>query len=661
MKTKIFTESNKKISPLTAFESIKNLPPLLESSKVVEPWTYEGNEVELPYSINGADGQTAQYATGEFDFISSITLHNVQPTYLWFGHADQSATIYVNDVLVTTHWGGYLPFFVDITNYIRVGTNLLRVVLNNTTRSVLAPDSADFNFNATLGEVRVLTSPVLPSAEYGYDGFHIKSDVSDSAATVTVETSIPTYGDIVLHIDDEEYHYTERKFGKGKITFTVTIDNPHLWNGTIDPHLYDIELDIFYNGEQYHKLTRSYGFRYFEATESGFTLNGSSYLLRGVCMHHDIAGKANALSPQDVDNDFDVIRDLGCNFIRLVHYPHPKQIYDYCDKLGIIVETEAPWVNKCWTSQPQDYWTHLGDQVEEMVRQHYNHPCVVFWGLGNEISLKATFNSSLAKQKLEEYRARIRTIDTSRPVGFVASNLKPRTGHGSPVLDWYASNNYTGWYHDTSVLDPTNDLRKAQADAGNAPLAFSEYGCGGTQDCHSETPSSTTNKGSGGARHDIEWQMLLHEGHLAAIRQMPELLFTSMWVFFDFAVSARNEGYKICLNGTNTSTDESLRRLNDKGLVMRDHVTRKDTFYLYKAEWSSEKFVHICQKSYTKMDDRVIKCYSNDGTSFTLNVNGEDVETVTANDHIVLFTARTFNSGDVVIVQGDTTSDTFTF
>ena len=80
---------------------------------------------------------------------------------------------------------------------------------------------------------------------------------------------------------------------------------------------------------------------------TGFLLNGSPYQLRGACMHSDLINKANALTPEDIDNDFDVIQDLGANFLRLVHYPHPKQVYDYCDKLGIVVQTEAPWLNKC--------------------------------------------------------------------------------------------------------------------------------------------------------------------------------------------------------------------------------------------------------------------------------------------------------------------------
>ena len=210
----------------------------------------------------------------------------------------------------------------------------------------------------------------------------------------------------------------------------------------------------------------------------------------------------------------------------------------------------------------------------------------------------------------------------------------------------------------TSRLNYANTIQK--------PFAYSEYGCGGTQDCHTED-ISTTNKGSGGARHDIEHMMWLHEGHIATIKQFPQILFSTDWVMFDFAVSNRNEGYTLCYDGTTTSTDNTLRRLNDKGLVMRDHKTKKDTFYLYKAWWNTEdKFVHICQKSYTKTEDRVIKCYTNETDQFSLYVNptGENdtpIETLTATNNILLFTATTFTAGDVIVVTDGTVSDTFTF
>lgn len=140
-------------------------------------------------------------------------------------------------------------------------------------------------------------------------------------------------------------------------------------------------------------------------------------------------------------------------------------------------------------------------------------------------------------------------------------------------------------------------------------------------------------------------------------------MFTAQWQLFDIAVSNRNEGYTECLDGTTTSTNDELRRLNNKGLVERDHVTKKDPFYLYKAEWNTtDLFVHICCKDYTKTTDRVLKCYTNDGNSVSLyDGNNNLIETVQVTDHIALFTARNFTSGVTYKVQGSTTYDTVTF
>ena len=156
--------------------------------------------------------------------------------------------------------------------------------------------------------------------------------------------------------------------------------------------------------------------------------------------------------------------------------------------------------------------------------------------------------------------------------------------------------------------------------------------------------------------------MWLHEGHVAAIRNFPELLFTSQWQLFDIAVSNRNEGYTECLDGVTTTTNNELRRLNNKGLVERDHITKKDPFYLYKAEWNStDKFVHICCKDYTKTVDRVLKCYTNDGNSLSLYEGSTLLETAQVTDHIATFASRTFTSGVEYRVVGSTASDSMTF
>ena len=664
--------------------------PFEYSNRALEKWNYNNQEITAPYSVNGLDGHSSSYAKGTFNFETSFALKEAQPAYLWFQHADQSASIYIDGELVEKHWGGYAAFTVDISEYVHSGTNTLKVALKNNEGNYLAPASGDFNFNATLGNVILYTSEVLPGTEYGYDGFHITSsfEYSDannlvaSAATINVKTTIPTGASVVCTISDSGgatvYSATSASTS-GEMTFTTKISgaNLHLWNGTISPYLYTVKLDISKDNVLYHSFERPYGFRYYEYVindtskvgtsedpYTGFLLNGDKYLLRGCCMHDDIEGKANALSDADYATTFATVQELGLNFLRLAHYPHPKEVYDWCDRLGIVVQTEAPCVNKLQSTMPTDYYTHLETQYTDMVTQHYNHPCILFWGLSNETS---TDDKAFGKDKVEGYTALIKNLDSERMVGYVlaqGNGTSPSAYYNDPSnIDWFGCNIYVGWYDSPNSNTPTSQINTRLNNTINRvskPMAYSEYGCGGTQHCHSDDFMTTTTRGNH-ERHDIEYMMWLHEGHIATIKQYPQLMFTAQWQLFDVAVASRNEGYTVCLDGVNATTDDNLRRLNNKGLVERDHVTKKDPFYLYKAWWNPTPFVHICGKDYTKTTDRKIKCYTNGSGTFTLYVNGTQVATTTASDYIVEFAAQNFNAGDVISVQGSNVSDTFTF
>lgn len=653
--------------------------PIEYSNRDLKKWQYGGNEITTPYSVNAIDGHSSNYAKGTFNFETSFALSGAQPTYLWFQHADHSASVYIDNNLVEKHWGGYAAFFTDISEYVHSGSNTVKVAIKNNEGNYVAPAAGDFNLNATLGNVRLLTSPVLPSMNYGYDGFHVTSTVSSASATINVRTTIPTGATVICKIDDGNTNVYSASSASTveEMVFTTTISNPHLWNGKADPYLYTITLEIYYQNELYHRFVRPYGLRYYEyvindtvkvgtaeSPYTGFLLNGAKYLLRGCCMHDDIEGRANALTETDYNNTFATIQELGLNFLRLAHYPHPKEVYDRCDALGIVVQTEGPCVNKLQSTMPEDYYTHLTTQYTDMVNQHYNHPCIFFWGLSNETT---TDDKAFGKQKVEEYTALIKNLDDERLVGYVLAQspgTSPSAYYNDPSnVDWFGCNIYVGWYDSPNSNTPVSQINTRLNNTINRvskPMAYSEYGCGGTQRCHSDDFMNTTTRGNH-ERHDIEYMMWLHEGHIATIKQYPQLMFTAQWQLFDIAVANRNEGYTVCLDGENTSIDDELRRLNNKGLVERDHVTKKDPFYLYKAWWNPTPFVHICQKDYTKMTSRVIKCYTNQTTEFALKVNGTTVETKTATDNILTFTAYTFSSGDVVTVESGNISDTFTF
>ena len=253
--------------------------PFEQSNKTLPTWRYAGNVIETPFSVNRIDGHSSNYSKGTFSFETSIVLRSAQPTYLWFQHADQSADIYVDNVKVGTHWGGYNAFFFDISNYVHRGTNNIKVALCNTTRSSLAPAAGDFNFNATLGNVKLFTSPCLPAMKYGYDGFHITSTVTSSSATVNVKTTVPSGATLVCTISDGTYEWTQTKESDGlEQTFTATISgsNLHLWGGTPDPHLYNVKLEIYKDNELYHRYQRPYGLRYYSYVIDQ-TVNGQSY------------------------------------------------------------------------------------------------------------------------------------------------------------------------------------------------------------------------------------------------------------------------------------------------------------------------------------------------------------------------------------------------
>ena len=186
--------------------------PFVASNRDLSTWRYGADTITTPYSVNAIDGHSSSYAKDTFVFETDVTLRTLQPAYLWFQHADQSADIYIDNVKVGTHWGGYNAFFFDISNYVHVGSNNIKVAICNTTRNTLAPYAGDFNFNATLGNVKLFTSPVLPAMKYGYDGFHITSTVSSSSATINIETTVPSGAELVCTItDDDGFMWTDTK------------------------------------------------------------------------------------------------------------------------------------------------------------------------------------------------------------------------------------------------------------------------------------------------------------------------------------------------------------------------------------------------------------------------------------------------------------------
>lgn len=587
-------------------------------------------EVSLPHSWNGIDGHSASYArgTGTYEMEIEVTDDELSEfTFYARIGGGQAHTTSINGHAFPLFAFGYVYEVLNITPYLVAGTNTLSVVCDNTANKDYFPTAGDFNMNGGLfNGAQILKVPGvhLDPAAYGSDRFHlVPVSVSASSASYTLKARVVNNSHITrpfmisVYLGGAINSVTETIVNGSavEVSIPVTIQSPHLWSKA-DPYLYDCIVTIS-DGQIVDVASRLVGVRYFSVSNTGFSMNGVDYPLRGVAMHQDLSDVACALGRADYTRDFDIITEIGCNFIRAAHYPHRNALFDYLDKAGIVCQTEIPWVNDIGTNIDA---TYLEAQLRAMIREHFNHPCICFWGMWNEIGngngLNGAQNWTKAIQIATALYNTAKSLDPSRLIGG-ADCLSYQSGKtGNIPNDYYAENTYPGWYYnnpgDWNFWVTMNPIRNTYG-----LFAMSEYGAGGNPNCHSLTPISTTNIGGGGARHDEEYQALCHEGIMDSVYNpsgtMRYLIFTSVWAFFDFAVASRREGYQETSDGVNLVTNPDKYYLNDKGLVTRDRQTKKDAFYLYKAKWNPAPMVYITSRRFTNRPSSsiTIKVYSN--------------------------------------------------
>ena len=573
--------------------------------------SWEG--VTVPHSCNAVDGRSPSYYRGEVHYRRSIKLSSDGPAFLLFEGAAQAAKVYVNGSLATVHRGGYTPFVVPLKGLAHKGLNEVEVICDNHMDPYLIPVYSDFNKNnglhnpvSLLEYGEVFFSPL----SYGPYRVHLtQNTVSDTEARALVEAELCNASSkarrqkVVLTLRDARGKavWTKKKRvelpaeGSLRLSEDLVLKDPHLWNGLVDPYLYTIEVKA---GKD--KAAAQIGFRYFSIDrDKGFSLNGKPYSLRGVSMHQDTEGKASALSYEDIDRDYGFVRELGCNFLRLAHYPHNDYAFSLCDRLGIIVQTEIPWVNVCGERATTEYFENIHSQMKEMIVSLYNHPSIVFWGMWNELDdwgNKEEFQGKFDARRVVDETARLydyaKTLDHTRYVGLTDDSVFKREHYTELKADYYSENRYFGWYYnrgDFSKLTPTMQWIHDTMGVTN----LSEYGVGCNPYCHTWNEEDIR-RYKDDMRHPEVYANRSHQSHVQQIQQMPWLNFTSLWILFDFPVADRKEGFLDSDDGVNYVENPARLYTNDKGLVTRDRKTKKDAFYLYKAWWNhSEETVYI--------------------------------------------------------------------
>ena len=612
--------------------------------------------VTVPHSTNAVDGRSAAYYRGQTHYRRTFRANPARPAFLQFEGAAQAADVYVNGQLARTHKGGYTPFTVPLRDLLQRGKNVVEVVCDNSVDLEMIPISSDFNKNNGLhNPVSLLTfgQQYLCPTTYGPDRLHLtQTAVSAERAEARLEARIvnaapraKTVRATVL-LRDAAGRVVWRKrqrltvpAGEGApVCADIALDNPHLWDGVRDPYLYTVEVRI--RGDV---ARAQVGFRFFSLDrDNGFMLNGKPYPLRGVSMHQDMDGRASALTREDIDRDYEVVRELGCNFLRLAHYPHNEYAFRLCDRLGIIVQTEIPWVNICGERATDAYFDNIHEQMREMVTSLYNHASICFWGMWNELDSwgnTPVYQGRLDARRAVDETARLyayaKSLDPTRAVGLTDDSVFARDFYTELKADYYSENRYHGWYYEYNDFSGlTGSMQWIHDHMGVTNL--SEYGVGINPFCHSWNVEDI-HRYADDRRHMEAYGNRAHESQVQQICAMPWLNFTSLWILFDFPVADRKEGFLDSDDGVNYVENPARLFTNDKGLVTRDRQTKKDVFYLYKAWWNdAEETVYISERRLRKRpagSTFTLTAYSN-ARSLTLLRDGEPVRTMEGSGEI---------------------------
>ncbi|MGD1085246.1 MAG: Ig-like domain repeat protein, partial [Verrucomicrobiota bacterium] len=609
-------------------------------------WT----NINLPHTWDIPDGQSypsSAYYTGIAWYRTRFTVANTNGLhfFLKFDGAYLVADVYVNGIFMGEHDGGFAAFVFDVTPYVGVGaTNLIAIEVNNSVNDAIPPLDGDFTkWGGIYRDVHLLvTDPVQVSPlDYGSPGVYLMpTSVSASSANLQVTTVLsnasPAATNVMLRtvITDAATNIVTTltnlvtlQAGSGSnVVAGTTIANPHLWNGLSDPYLYQAFVEVWKGGNVVDLVAQPLGFRYFNMDPTnGFFLNGAHYDLHGVSMHQDWLNCGWALTNAQVDTNFMFIKEVGATAVRLPHYQHSDYTYTLGDSNGVILWSEVPNIE----GVPATY-TNLLRQLHEMILQVFNHPSVVCWGMYNEI-LAGTGSTNIIAQEVQLAHA----LDPTRPTT-AASNV----GVSDVTTLWtdvIAFNEYYGWY-DTPIDGLAAFMDGAHASYPNRPTGLSEYGAGGSIIQHSENPVAwpTTDDGP---FHPEEWQNLVHETNWPIIQARPYLWTKFVWNLFDFASDARDEG--------------DIPGRNDKGLVTYDRQTRKDVFYYYKANWTTNPTVYITGHTFTNRLTNFVtaKVYANCDT-VQLYLNGISQGAVASTNCVFTWPATLISGSNYVLAVG---------
>lgn len=577
-----------------------------------------------------------------------------RPVFLEFDAASRTAEVWLNGQRIGGHRNPFGRFRVDATDALRAdGNNHLYVKVDNSapehgsSTDDVFPLRGDFFVRGGLYRpVTVIeTNDVhIDLLDFGGPGVYADTLSIEGDAKVRVRSRLANEtGEArsvqvaVSLLNAEGQNVAEVRQAASlsadktsEVTHNLTVPSPRLWNGTEDPYLYTLRVEVrSADGALLDRLEQKYGIRTMAMDpKRGFLLNGQPYRLLGVGLHQDSERADWAMSDADIAETMDIIRDMGANSIRLTHYQHGTPIHDLADQYGIVLWDEIALVT-AWTTKddqveaPPELRDNARLQVQDMIRQNYNHASVAAWGIANEVDFGSGRPDFLGKPPaevpdpkplLDNLYQLAKAEDATRSIVLAdccAQRGLPDAPNVAGTVDAVGANRYFGWYYgDPSQLGVHLDsLLSSHPDK---PLSISEYGAGSAPTQQSDNPLGGPIDMAGVVQPEL-YASWFHEESWKQLRDRDYLWGTYIWNGFDFGSTVRTEG--------------DAQDINTKGLVSYDRILRKDAFYFYRANWSDLPTVHINGRRYVDRAYPVtdVRVYSNAALT-RLVVNGRRLD-----------------------------------
>lgn len=587
--------------------------------------------VDLPHTWNAQDALSGKpdYKRGIGNYDKKLFIRSEwkgKRLFLRFEGANCVSNVFINGKQIGEHRGGYGAFIFEITDKVNYGKdNTVLVRVNNGEQLDVMPLVGDFNFYGGIyRDVHLLVTEdiCISPLDYASPGVYLfQQHVGEKQAAVLARINLsngtehPRQATLRLQVKegDKVVYQADKKVTVAPHTsvqpeeMSFTLLNPRLWNGREDPFMYQTVITLVKDGKEIDKVEQPLGLRYYATdADRGFFLNGKHLPLHGVCRHQEWAEVGNALRPMHHEEDTRLMLEMGVNAIRLAHYPQATYMYDLMDRNGIVTWAEIPFVgpggyaDKGFVDQPS-FRENGKEQLKEMIRQHFNHPSICFWGLFNE--LKENGDNPL--EYIKELNVLAHQEDPTRPT----TSASNQGGAINFITDNIAWNRYDGWYGATpatlaSWLDKTHQAHP------EIKIAISEYGAGASI-YHQQDSLVQTSPGSWW--HPENWQTEYHIQNWKIISERPYVWGSFVWNMFDFGAAHRTEGDR--------------QGINDKGLVTHDRKVKKDAFYFYKANWNPEPMVYIAGRRSVNRVKPVteVQIFSN-CAEVTLKVNGQIIK-----------------------------------